>query len=215
MMIAVSGMVGAGKSTAVNHAVRVLHGAGAAATASRFQTLPCFSLLRPRPGPTHRGTAREPDASPRQATRARWAGYRRRRLSAALATVYMARIIAFRAYRLFWRRGEARVLNRYFYDLFVHLRLTGWAERRYYALLRAMVPVPDLAVLVTARPDTIGARRPTYAEEYLAEVAAAYGRLRADFPELVEVRTDPGEHGLEEIAQLLVARITEASGAAR
>jgi hypothetical protein len=101
------------------------------------------------------------------------------------------------------------VLNRYFYDVFAHYELDTRSERFYYSVLRTIMPVPDLAIVALAAPDTIAKRRPNYSNEYLTEVGRAYEGMRERFPELIELRTDPGEptfEGLEIIAVNLIAR---------
>ena len=103
-------------------------------------------------------------------------------------------MVSFRLYSgLFWRSDEYRILNRYFYDLFVHLRLSRPAERAYFSVLRRLIPLPGLAILVTASPATIQARRPSYAPEYLRGTWEAYHALTTRFPELVVLVTEPGE----------------------
>jgi hypothetical protein len=145
------------------------------------------------------------------ATLVRWKGYRRKRFTAALALVYIARIVAFRVYRLFWRSERWYVSNRYFYDLFVHLQTTTRTERLYHSVVRSLVPVPDVAILVMAESPTIAQRRPNYSREYLSEVGEGYRTLRAAFPELIEIRTDPGELTGERLERIVEERVESAA----
>lgn len=207
MFISVSGMVGAGKTTVANAIADSLRASGLEATTWRFQSLPCFTLLRRSLHPSaHQPRTSAEDGKAGPAT-VRGAGYRRNRLTLSRTLVYLVRILAFRAYMLLWRRGEWRVFNRYFYDLFAHLDLTRRAERRYFALLQALVPIPDLAIVTVAELETVARRRPNYSSEYLREVAAAYRRLQRDVPGLVEIRTDPGDPGVEQVDALLAERL--------
>lgn len=134
----------------------------------------------------------------------RWKGYRRKRLDFTRAVIYLARIVAFRIYVRRWRRDEVFVLNRYFYDLFSHYRLAGRAERIYVRVLRAAMPEPDLAILVVASEDTLAIRRPDYAPEYIAAMAASYAELPDWFPELEELRSDRAD-GLDALEPMLRA----------
>jgi hypothetical protein len=192
MLITVSGIVGSGKSTAVKRITTILESAGVPARDLRFQSLPCFAWLTPGSRKRRSRTDRSPSANAPQEPK-RWKGYRRRPLTARSAAVYIVRIVMFRLYRLTWRSEQWHITNRYFYDSLTHYHLTGQAERLWYGLIRRLIPVPDIAILVTASAETVSARRPGYAPEYLLEVARGYDRLRADFPALVEVRTDAGD----------------------
>ncbi|NOT26783.1 MAG: hypothetical protein HOP16_11850 [Acidobacteria bacterium] len=201
MLISVSGIVGSGKTTVANRLLDLLRAAGRDATCLRFQTLPCFTFLR-SPLRTNQ------PARDRAAERAddvpvmRSSGYRKKTLTLIVTLTYIARFVTFRIYRLSWRSERTYVLNRYFYDLFVHYRLEGRAERFYFAALRALMPVTDVALLLVASPETIAQRRANYSREYLSALGDAYVRLRESFPELIEIRTDPGA-GVESLDRIV------------
>lgn len=186
MLITVSGIVGSGKTTAATRVAEALREHGVEATVVRFQSLPCFRLPSPSrrsagaPGPAHEGETSE----------RRGVGYRQRPLSAPLAAGYVARVIAFRAYSVRWPSSNAHILNRYFYDNFVHLQLRTFRERAYYSLLRRLVPAPDLALHVVSDLPTLASRRPNYSMEYLAVLNEAYRGRLPEFPGVVELRTD-------------------------
>lgn len=207
MLISVSGMVGSGKTTIANELVRLAHARGVHATCLGFQTLPCFSILRSPRRARHRHEDRATPKGVTDSAPLRWVGYQRKRLTATGALVYLTRIIAFRAYRRCWSSDRVYVLNRYFYDLFAHYDLDTPAERVYYSVLRTIMPVPDLAIVVLATPDTIAQRRSNYSNEYLSEVGRAYNDIRERFPELIELRTDPGERTFEMLEQIAASRI--------
>jgi hypothetical protein len=210
VLIAVSGMVGSGKTTTAEHVAECLRAHGVSVTVCRFQTLPCFRWLR-----SWRGL--EQVAPPAQSVAGqsgspRWRGYRRKRLTLALALIYAVRILVFRVYRWSWRAGECRVFNRYFFDLLVHLALEGRAERAYYCVLCRLIPLPDIAILMVARPETIAERRPTYTREYLDLVALGYDRLREDWPQLFEIRSDPGQNSVETVECIIGHEISRLPG---
>lgn len=198
MLVTISGMVGSGKTTAANHVRRLAENEGVRATCWRFQSLPCFRFLQAG----DRGAA--PHAEQAQSGRAaRWSDYRRRPLTARVALGYVVRILAFRLFRRWRGSQEVQVSNRYFYDSFVHYELKTPAERLYATLLQRLVPAPDLAILLMASPETITARRPQYAREYLSSVGQAYRNLRLRFPQLIEISTDPDQPTVEHLEALV------------
>jgi hypothetical protein len=183
-------MVGSGKTTAVRQITSFAKAHGLEAHAHRFQSLPCIAF-RPTRRPGSRNSGATPATRPAETPTIRWSGYRRKRLGIAAVTVFVARILAFRTYRrVAWRRAEWNVLNRYFYDSLSHYQPRSSLERLYYRGIVALVPRPDLAIVVTAGLDTIAARRPTYAKEYIELVGESYRHLASEIPDLVEVSTD-------------------------
>jgi hypothetical protein len=152
----------------------------------RFRTLPCFRWLQPSTRST--GGTSTPGVTPVK----RWAGYRRRPLTAAATLTYIARIAAFTLFRRLDSHGGYRVCNRYFYDNFPQFTVTTRRQRSYRALLRALTPKPDVALVMVATPRTLAERRPTYSSEYFQELGRAYGELNLWCDGLVEVSTEPG-----------------------
>jgi thymidylate kinase len=211
MLITVSGIVGSGKSTLAKQIVALGDAGGVRTHHLGFQSLPCFHLLASR---ATRARARK-ESTPAAQGGPRWIGYRRRRLTARAALVYIARVIAFRLYRLSWKPDEWYVSNRYFYDLFVHFHLATRTERAWFALIRRSLPVPDLAILATAAPDTIAARRPAYSAEYMTQVGRAYSSLPAIFPAVVEIRTDPDAPPTTSVLESLLLNSLPRSSRAR
>jgi hypothetical protein len=114
----------------------------------------------------------------------------------------------FRLFRRWEGRQRSHVVDRYFYDNLVHYELRTPTERLCAALLRYLVPVPDVAILLVASPETIAARRLDYAAEYITHVNQAYGGLRDWFPDLIEISTDPDEPSLERVEAVVRERLT-------
>jgi hypothetical protein len=174
-------MVGSGKSTAARHVVSVLARKGLAPELRGLQSLSWFGSAGKRAGPTVE--------RPRPARGSRGSGYRRKRLTVWRTLAYAGRLLAFRVFHL-RRRSRVIVLNRYFYDSFVHYNLATSTERLMAALLARLIPRPDVAIVLVASLDTIVARRPSYSPEYLASLHEGYCTLEQRFPNLVRVRTD-------------------------
>jgi thymidylate kinase len=190
VLITVSGMVGSGKTTTVHAITAFAEAHGLDAHAHRFQSLPCIT---PRP----RRRAHEPSAGTAagrpttSASATRWSGYSRKRLGITAVAVFVARIMAFRVYRrTVWSAAEWTVLNRYFYDSLSHYQPRSSLERVYYRTILALIPRPDLAILVTANRDTIAERRPAYAKAYIDLVGESYRHLASQVDDLIELSTE-------------------------
>lgn len=189
MLITISGMVGSGKSTAANRIVRILDEQGIRAEQLRFQYLPCFTWMKRRPT-----QAAAPPRTPVSSARPkRWIGYRTKRLTAGLAAGYILRVLAFRAFRLRSGGDDVQVMDRYFYDSFVHFELRRPSERFYAAVLRRLIPKPDVSILLLVPQELAASRCPDYSADYLASVDAAYRKLPARFAGLVQVPSGPGD----------------------
>jgi len=195
VLVTISGVVGAGKSTAEGRIRMALQSDGIRPESWRFRTLPCFSLPFSRPQPASKA------AQPDQSTRGR--GYRRKTLTLAATIGYLWRMAAFRVYRRRQTSSPCVICNRYFYDNLAHFELNTPRARRYISLLCRWMPKPDLAILLVASPTTIAERRPQYTAEYLDNVGRAYRDIAAMFPELVVLNTDHGQGALESLEQLV------------
>jgi hypothetical protein len=200
VLVAVCGMVGAGKSSAEGRMLRQLHEAHVPGEAWRFRTLPCFSFPFGS-APSRDAAAAKPGQS------VRWRRYRRKRLTLAVTAGYIGRMMAFRVYRR-WRQPDGwTICNRYFYDNLAHYELEAPGARTYLAMLKRFMPRPDLAIVFVAAPGVIAERRPLYSTEYLEQVGRSYQSLIPMFAELVVVHSDPGGDAHEVVDRLIADRL--------
>ena len=209
-VVAVSGMVGSGKSTVLKRILDLLQREGVPSAAWQFQRLPCFTFRFSSRAGGERTSA--PTVDRTVPTQQRGRGYRRKELTARVTAGYLLRIAAFRLYRRWPRRETWAVSNRYFYDNLAHYEITSRRAMFFRRILAASIPRPDVAILLTAGQATLAARRPNYADEYLVAVGEGYERLRGIFPGLLEFRTDEGEDSLRRIEDLIRQRLHAARG---
>lgn len=188
MLITVSGPVGSGKSTLGAELARQLSERGQPVPLVSFQKLPCFRWLR-RDDPTaakYRGQQGD------KASTTRRARYQRKTLTLMGTGVHVGRILVFRAFRLSRRGGGPVVLNRYFYDSLTHYDLDTITARAYVAVIRWLIPKPDLAFVLESDAETLATRRPLYARDYLQTAVDAYRALPHHFPELSAIASVDG-----------------------
>jgi hypothetical protein len=206
VLITVSGPVGSGKSTLGAALARRLSQSGVDVKLLNFQKLPCFRLLH-RPDAT---SARNRKASGTTTPPTRRTNYQRKRLTLMETFVHVGRILSFRAWRLFRGRTGPLVLNRYFYDSFSHYDLDGSGVAARLRIIRAVMPRPDLAVVLESDVGTLATRRPEYARDYLETAVSAYRALPGHFPELTAV-TSTTALTEQLLARLQVGRSPSAS----
>jgi thymidylate kinase len=205
-VIALSGVVGAGKSTAARQIVAGLRAAGFEARHLRFQDFIRLSTSRQRA----RGAEVEVHQAGSAPGAVRWRAYRRRRLSMRVAAGYLLRTLMFRVKIRLLPRRTILVFDRYFYDSLVHFDLDA-ADRATRLLLRA-IPSPSRAVVLIISPDIIKQRRPDYSPEYARQVAEGYEALVGRLPGVVIVQTGSVD-AVDDLASRIVSGITGAVGA--
>jgi thymidylate kinase len=190
MLITFSGIVGSGKSTNAKQAHRFLQEAGYPAVYLRFRFLKAQRILRAlleneqHAAPPAREKAKSQRAAPslrRQAII---------KLTLARTLGYLWRISMFRIFAAIRLRRKIIILDRFYYDSLVHYSLTGRRERFYLWLLKIALPVPTLALMLTARPQTILRRRPNYEGAYVRKLYRNYQQMAREFPHLIVLQTD-------------------------
>ncbi len=177
-----SGIVGAGKSSAAKSIVQSLRSAGFQAEHIRFQEFTDLRIGRRR----EKGVAKRRPSSERRARR--WTDYERRRMTIGVAAGYFLRTVLFRWRLRKWPADTVLVFDRYFYDSLVHF---DWnAAGPLLSMLMKAIPEPAVAALLLIREPTILSRRSDYSAEYAHLVASGYEALPERFPGLVVARTD-------------------------
>ena len=205
VLVTISGMVGAGKSSGEGRMLRLLRREGVQAESWRFRTLPCFSF-------PFGSAQRQNESAEKPARTVRGRGYKRKPLTLTATAGHIGRMLAFRLYRRWNRPAGWTLCNRYFYDSLAHFDLDAPEAGRYLVWLRRFLPRPDLALLFVATPSVIAERRPLYTSEYLEQLGQAYDSLVEKFPELVVLNTDPGQEGGEEVERLVAGILRRPSG---
>jgi len=214
MLITFSGIVGSGKSTNAKQAHRFLQEAGYPAVYLRFRFLKARRILRAlfakkqhavSPLPKKAKSQRNAMALRRQAIL---------KLTLTRTLGYLWRIILFRIFAAIRLRGKIIILDRFYYDSFVHYSLTGPRERFCLWLIKAALPVPQLALMLIARPQSILPRRPNYDGAYVRQLYRHYQQMVQEFPHLIVLQTDSFKNLTASISQLMrqtVARAGEAN----
>lgn len=204
MLIIFSGIVGSGKSTNAKQAYRLLQELGYPAVYFRFRFFTWRKIFQPLPDKKKtplaatskkRSTAGKDDEPLRQQPTVP--------LTLLRSLGYLGRMIILRIFLALRLRQKIVIMDRFFYDSFVHYALNGRRERFYLSIIKRMMPVPDLALMLTAEPQTILQRRPHYDTEYVHRLSRSYGTLVQEFPNLVAIKTDNLDHLSKTIAQLM------------
>ena len=191
MLITFSGIVGSGKSTNAKHAYRLLHEWGYSVVYLRFRFLTWRKILLNRPD--KRRSAASPHLHqqiPKRGTDSR----HDTQLTLVLTLGYLWRMIIFRIFVQVRLRQKIVVVDRFYYDSFVHYTLSSPLGRFYFAILKKMLPTPDLALMLIAKPQILLGRRPHYDDNYIYRLHQRYIQIVQEFPGLVLLETDSVEH---------------------
>ncbi|NUO80109.1 hypothetical protein HUU05_08535 [candidate division KSB1 bacterium] len=193
MLVTFSGMVGSGKTTNAKKTLRWLCARGYQPYYLRFRFINWRSLFRTpavTPWREQEGAATPPKQQtppPTELLRHLAAG---KRLSFPFFVGYLLRIVRFRLFVALHHRRHLLVLNRYFYDSFMHYRIASARERKYLRWLMKAAPKPDLAILLVLRPETSRRRRSAYVLEELRQVAENTAELQNYASHLRVIATD-------------------------
>ncbi len=193
MLVTFSGMVGSGKTTNAKKSLRWLSARGYAPYYVRFRFITWRSVLRApasTPWRERAGTKNSPTRQTPPPTETQRTLAVNERLSFRLFIGYLVRIVRFRLFLARHHRGHLLVLNRYFYDSFMHYRIASSREQKYLHWLIKAAPKPDLAILLALRPETSHRRRSAYALEELRQMAENTLKLQSCAPHLRVIATD-------------------------
>lgn len=200
MLITLSGLDGAGKSTLIEwlraalekngHPVTVLHmndDVGVYAYLRRLRD----ALLRPRGRAAPRSRVRNAIVWSRAL---RW-------------WVYPIDLVIFALYRIYVEKLSKRILlmDRYFYDTLVDLSRHSQRGNR---LLQALTPVPEVAVLVDVPPEAAAVRKAEYSLAYLSQRWPAYQAVFSRVPggvRLPNVEPEPARRMLWRVVTVRLA----------
>lgn len=196
MLITLSGLDGAGKSTLIESLRQLCIERGRPVVVRHMnEDVGVYAALRglrdrllgPRQG-TGQGAAHETKAhfAPR-VRRLRHALVWNRPLRRCLYPIDLALFWAFRLYHERWHR-RVLIMDRYFYDTLVDVADQGrWF---WVALLERLTPAPTLAVFLDVSPEVSFARKGEYSIEYLRERWVAYQAVARRVPSALHVAND-------------------------
>ncbi|MCG3118667.1 MAG: Thymidylate kinase [bacterium] len=206
MFITFSGIVGSGKSTNAKQAYRFLQESAYPVVYLRFRHLTARKILRAwfkkKKEPA---VAAAPGKPPKRRSETSLRQQAMIKLTLARTMGYLWRIIMLRLFLAARLRRKIVIIDRFYYDSFVHYTLSGYRERFYLSVLKRALPTPNLALLLIARPQTILRRRPNYDETYVLQLYSHYKKIIQSFPHLVVIKTD----NLKELSATITAHIRQ------
>lgn len=93
------------------------------------------------------------------------------------------------------RRGnpDVIIMDRYIYDELANLPLENAATRWYVKAVNALVPKPDLALLLDADPEAARARKPEYPVEFMKKARQSYFQLASLLGQITTIAPLPLE----------------------
>jgi thymidylate kinase len=108
--------------------------------------------------------------------------------------------------------ADVIIMDRYIYDQLANLPLENGFSRSFVRFVAALVPRPDLALLLDADPDAACARKPEYPVEFMRECRGWYQRLAKLLGNITVVPPLPLEEAKREVvraAEQVVGSSTE------
>jgi len=103
------------------------------------------------------------------------------------------------------------IFDRYIYDELANLPLQRFTIRLYVRLLMALVPRPDIALLLDADPAEATRRKPEYPVHFVQHNREAYLRLSQIIPDITVIPPLPIERTTENIRKILAVNLQEES----
>jgi len=204
MLITLSGLDGAGKSTLIEWLRRALESNGHPVTVLHMNDdVGLYAYLRRVRDVLvgSRGRAVSRPAVPRGRLRNAVVWSRTLRWF-----VYPVDLLIFALHRIYVEKLTKRILlmDRYFYDTLVDLSRRSERGNR---VLQALTPVPDVAVLVDVPPEQAFLRKPEYSLEYLSARWPAYQSVFSRVPGSVRVPNVEPEPARRMLWRVVTARM--------
>ncbi|HEV2672601.1 MAG TPA: glycosyltransferase [Gemmatimonadales bacterium] len=207
MLITLSGLDGAGKSTLIQGLRAALEERGVPVAVLHLDhDVGVYAALRKvRDGGVSAAVAQPADTNPSLARRIRnavvWSKVLRR-------LIYPIDVIVLLCYRAYIEGIQRRILvmDRYHYDTLVDV----WSESRWgrlwTRLLRFFTPTPALPILVETRPEVAFARKQEYSLPYLRDRWNTYIRVFGRVPNAVKLRNDDPGSARDDLRRIAMER---------
>ncbi len=181
LLVSFSGVDGSGKSTQIDHLNSFLCEQGL-----RVRTMAFWDevvvFTRYREGFVHKVYGSEKGiGAPGRPVQRRDKNVRSWYLSLARHFLYLADAIHLKIVvrRAMQSADDVVIMDRYIYDELANLPLSNPLTRAFVRLLAALVPRPDVALVLDADPDAARQRKPEYPVDFMRECRKSYLRLAA------------------------------------